>query len=255
MGCELSQLQLHAYFDGELDAVSASAFETHLKSCFECQTALASEEALRASIANANLYERTPAALRRSIAAQIPALPAAVPHTHALSPAWRWLALAASFLFLATLSWQVLLHFRAASEQPPLVAAALDAHLRSLQLGHLADVQSTDQHTVKPWFDGKIDFAPPVRDFANDGFPLLGGRLDVLDRQTVAALVYGRRKHIINVFVSPAGTAPEPPSPSSAGSSQGYNWLAWQNGGFSFYAVSDVNPADLEQLKQLFLNQ
>ena len=252
MSCELSQLQLHAYFDGELDAVSASAFETHLKSCFECHTALASEEALRASIANANLYERTPAALRRSISAQIPARPTAVARAHAVSPAWRGLALAASFLFLATLSWQLLQRFRGGSQQPPLVAAALDAHLRSLQQGHLADVQSTDQHTVKPWFDGKVDFAPPVRDFASVGFPLLGGRLDVLDHKTVAALVYGRRKHIINVFVSRLNAAPEPPS---SGSSQGYNWLAWQNGGFSFYAVSDVNPADLEQLKQLFLNQ
>jgi anti-sigma factor RsiW len=252
VSCELSQLQLHAYFDGELDAVSASAFESHLKSCFECQTALASEEALRVSIADANLYERTPAALRRSIAAQLPGRTTAVPQAHSVSPAWRWLALAASFLFLATLSWQLLQHFRAVSEQPPLVAAALDAHLRSLQQGHLADVESTDQHTVKPWFDGKVDFAPPVRDFANAGFPLLGGRLDVLDRKTVAALVFGRRKHIINVFVSRANDAAEPPT---SGSSQGYNWVTWQNRGFSFYAVSDVNLADLEQLEQLFLNQ
>jgi anti-sigma factor RsiW len=253
VNCEVSQLQLHAYFDGELDAVSTAAFESHLKSCSECQTTLASEQALRSSIVAANLYERAPAELRGTIAAQFPSRPVALPQTQSISPNWRWLALAASFLFLATLSWQLLQHFRTTSE-PPVIAAAIDAHLRSLQQGHLADVESTDQHTVKPWFDGKVDFAPPVRDFANDGFPLLGGRLDVLDGKTVAALVYGRRKHVINVFVSRASAAAAAPSASS-GSSQGYNWLAWQNGGFSFYAVSDVNSADLEQLKQLFLNQ
>jgi anti-sigma factor (TIGR02949 family) len=253
VSCELSQWQLHAYFDGELDAVSAASFESHLKSCSECQTALASEQALRAAVASARLYERAPAELRRSLTVQLPGRPAVTTQPQTISPAWRWLALAASFLFLATLSWQLLQRFRAASGQPPIITAALDAHLRSLQQGHLADVESTDQHTVKPWFDGKVDFAPPVQDFANDGFPLLGGRLDILDRKTVAALVYGRRKHIINIFVSRSNAPSEPAATS--GSSQGYNWLAWENGGFSFYAVSDVNPADLEQLKRLFLNQ
>ena len=254
MSCEVSQMQLHAYFDGELDAISSAAFESHLKSCSECQSVLASEEALRTSIARANLYELAPAELRRSVAAQLPSrLPASSPQPQSIRPAWRWLALAASFLFLATLSWQLLQHFRTTSA-PPVIAAAIDAHLRSLQQGHLADVESTDQHTVKPWFDGKVDFAPPIHDFANDGFPLHGGRLDVLDGKTVAALVYARRKHIINVFVSPANLAAAATSASS-GSFQGYNWLAWQNGGFRFYAVSDVNSADLEQLKQLFLNQ
>jgi len=250
VSCEQSQIQLHAYFDGELDAPSAAAFEGHLKSCSECQSVLAAEEALRASIAQANLYERAPTGLRRSIAMQLPAPPAA-PSAFAqpTSSPWRWLALAASVLFLATLGWQLRQYFPGFSHQPPIIAAALDAHLRSLQQGHLADVESTDQHTVKPWFDGKLDFAPPVRDFAADGFPLLGGRLDVLNVKAVAALVYGRRKHIINVFVWPG--APSEVSPNS-GESQGYNWAAWQSGGFSFCAVSDVSPADLQQLQQLF---
>lgn len=250
MSCELSRLQLHAYFDGELDAVSAAGFEIHLQSCSDCQSALASEEALRSSIVRANLYERAPLDLRRSIASQLPGRPVVVPKP--VSPSRRWLALAASFLFLATLGWQLLRRFNAPPQQPIMIAAALDAHLRSLQQGHLADVESTDQHTVKPWFDGKVDFAPPVRDFANDGFPLVGGRLDVLDRKTVAALVYGRRKHVINLFISRASSQTTPPS---SGSSEGYNWLAWQNAGFNFCAVSDVNSADLEQLKQLLLSQ
>ena len=255
MNCELSQTRLHAYFDGELDAVGAAEFEKHLKSCSECQSTLASEEALRSSIVQANLYERAPASLRRSIVSQFPAPQVArIPSVSSRGASWRWLALAASVLFLASLAWQVRQHFGAREEQPAIVAAALDAHLRSLQQGHLADVQSTDQHTVKPWFDGKLDFAPPVRDFAADGFPLMGGRLDVLDGKTVAALVYGRRKHIINVFVWPVAS-PESNQAALSGANQGYNWLEWQSGGFAFCAVSDVIPADLQQLKQLSLNR
>ena len=250
MNCELSQTRLHAYFDGELDAVGAAEFEKHLNSCTECQSALASEQTLRSSIVQANLYERAPAGLRRSIVSQFPA-PQMAPIRSISSPkaGWRWLALAASVMFLASLAWQVRQHFVAREGQPAVVAAALDAHLRSLQQGHLADVQSTDQHTVKPWFDGKLDFAPPVRDFAAEGFPLTGGRLDVLDGKTVAALIYGRRKHIINVFVWPAGV---PETHTQIGESHGYNWIGWQSSGFRFCAVSDVNPADLQQLQQLF---
>jgi anti-sigma factor (TIGR02949 family) len=251
VSCELTQVKLHAYFDGELDAPSAAAFESHLKSCGECQSALDSEKALRDCFTRANLYEHAPAGLRKSLSSQLsvdPA-PAAVAITPAVSPAWRWLALAASFLFVASLGWQIVPRFRTGERGSTVVAAALDAHLRSLQQGHLADVLSTDQHTVKPWFDGRIDFAPPVRDFAADGYPLLGGRLDVLDGKTVAALVYGRRKHVINVFVWPV--SPSAPA-SSSSASQGYNWVAWQNGGFAFCAVSDVNSNDLQELRQLF---
>jgi mycothiol system anti-sigma-R factor len=247
VSCDQSQLQVHAYFDGELDAPSAAAFETHLKSCTECRSALASEEALRESITQANLYERAPAQLRQSIAAQLPKPVTAISPRN-VNPAWRWLAVAASILFLTSLGWQLLPQFRTTNSQSALVAAAVDAHLRSLQQGHLADVQSTDQHTVKPWFDGKLDFAPPVRDLASNDFPLLGGRIDILEGKTVAALVYGRRKHIINVFIEPTNS---PAQAEQSGTSQGYNWLTWQNAGFHFSAVSDVNLADLQQLKQL----
>ncbi|HXJ43237.1 MAG TPA: hypothetical protein VNH18_28410, partial [Bryobacteraceae bacterium] len=126
------------------------------------------------------------------------------------------------------------------------------AHLRSMQPGHLVDVQSTDQHTVKPWFAGKLDFAPPVHDFASNDFPLVGGRLDVIEGRTVAALVYGRRKHFINVFVEKAALDA---SWNGSGEAQGYHWTAWSKTGFKFCAVSDVSAADLEQLKQLFVQE
>ena len=251
MVCELSQTRLHAYFDGELDAVTAAAFEKHLESCPECHRQLGAERSLRRSLQEANLYERSPQALRERLlgnSAKASAIPLRAP---VRSVSWGWLAAAAVLLLAIMVGWRQF--GREPGLSPTQVAAAtlVDAHLRSLQPGHLTDVESTDQHTVKPWFDGRLDFAPPVHDFAADGFPLLGGRLDVAEGRTVAALVYGRRKHIINVFVSRANS--EDTTPVS-GFSQGYNWLAWQDVGFNFCAVSDVNPADLEQLKQLFLN-
>jgi anti-sigma factor RsiW len=124
--------------------------------------------------------------------------------------------------------------------------------LRSLQPGHLTDVQSTDQHTVKPWFDGKIDFAPSVPNFASEGFPLLGGRLDVLTGRTAAALVYGRRKHIINVFVLESRFTAKG---WGSGERNGYHWLSWQKGGYIYLAVSDAAENDLQQVRDLFLKE
>jgi anti-sigma factor RsiW len=160
---------------------------------------------------------------------------------------WRWLAAAAALLLLVYGGWRVNLLGRGDSRDI-LASKIVDAHLRSLQPGHLEDVISTDQHTVKPWFDGKVDFAPPVRDFAEQGFPLRGGRLDVVDNRTVAALVYGRRKHVVNVFVWPTSEKDAAPH---AGSIHGYQWLDWRKQGMEFYAVSDAAAADLDQLQHL----
>jgi anti-sigma factor RsiW len=134
------------------------------------------------------------------------------------------------------------------SAESAYASAIVDAHLRSLQPGHLEDVVSTDQHTVKPWFDGKLDFAPPVRDFASEGFPLQGGRVDVVRGHTVAVLVYGRRKHVVNVFIWP--TAEHDSRPRS-GSQLGYNWVDWRQGGMELCAISDANSSDLDALRQL----
>ncbi len=249
MSCELCRTHLHAYLDGELDAPAAAAFEQHLASCQECTSALANEQALRESFARSNLYERAPAGLRQKIRASLPPV---TPEPARRAIPWRWPVLAAASLLFAFLGWQL---FSGAFHRPAQYAfanAILDAHLRSLQPGHLTDVESTDQHTVKPWFDGKIDFAPPVRDFAAAGFPLAGGRIDVVDGQTVAVLVYGRRKHFVNVFVWKAtDTKPW----AGSGTAQGYHWLAWERDGLHFCAISDAAPADLEQLKQFFQSE
>jgi anti-sigma factor (TIGR02949 family) len=250
--CDQAQTQLHGYLDGELDALSAASFEKHLETCLDCKQSLAVEEALHQSIQKANLYERAPESLRKSRLGNPQQLPTVRSFPAARFSPWRWLAVAAVLLLGVFIGWRQLQLSRGPSDAQLMAASFVDAHLRSLQPGHLTDVESTDQHTVKPWFDGRIDFAPPVRDFANEGFPLIGGRLDAAGGRTVAALVYARRKHIINVFVEKA----QPDTHwNGAGEAQGYHWLAWQQNGFSFCAVSDVAPTDLAQLQQLFVAQ
>ena len=160
------------------------------------------------------------------------------------------LALAASFILIVTIvvGWRVMMPRTGGGDAPEPASAIVDAHLRSLQPGHLTDVISSDQHTVKPWFDGKIDFAPGVRDFQAEGFPLQGGRLDIIRGRTVAAVVYARRKHLINVFIWPT-TGND--SSASSGSLYGYHWIRWRKDKMEMWAVSDVNAADLGELQSL----
>jgi len=247
VSCDYTRTALHGYLDGELDATRAAEFERHLENCRECENSLASAEALRSSLQRSNLYEGAPSSLRKKIRTGLDA--ATAPKTHRI-PVWRWLAVAASILIVTAVSWYVWPRIENSASSAPFTAAELiDAHVRSLQPGHLTDVASTDQHTVKPWFDGKLAFVPPVKDFADEGFPLLGGRLDVLGGQNVAALVYGRRKHIINVFVLPTKEPDTPIHPP--GLRQGYQWFHWRHQGMEYCVVSDLSASDLRELAQL----
>ncbi|HXM11308.1 MAG TPA: zf-HC2 domain-containing protein [Terriglobales bacterium] len=246
MICDRAGAVVHGYFDNELDAAGAAEFERHLEQCSDCVYALEDMEALRSSMGLAQLYERAPTSLRKNIVASlgserpVPAVPSRT--------AWRWLAVAAAILLIAYASWRATSVGWSGSYDGVLAAEIVDAHLRSLQPGHLTDVISTDQHTVKPWFDGKLDFSPPVQDFGDQGFPLQGGRIDVVHGQTVAALVYVRREHFVNVFIWPAGEKDRAPS---SGSQQGYQWLEWRKAGMEFCVVSDAPKPSLEQLQTL----
>jgi mycothiol system anti-sigma-R factor len=249
MACEQPKTHLHAYLDGELDAAGMATFERHLETCADCAAALEAEEGLRRSLQQAELYERAPESLRRKVRIATAPTPA---RASAHPGAWRWLAVAAALIIAILWGSRSFFPIIKSPQQAAWTTTLLDAHLRSLQPGHLTDVESTDQHTVKPWFDGKLDIAPPVRDFATDGFPLVGGRLDVIEGRTVAALVYGRRKHMVNVFVwKSQDTVPY----SDSGERQGYHWVSWQKDGFTFCAVSDVSLPELQQLKTLFFQR
>lgn len=249
MSCDYPTTLLHAYLDGELDAVRAAEFERHLEDCRDCTATLGAAESLRSSLQRAQLYETAPIELRKRIRSEF-RLPATLKGSSWIAM-WRWAAIAAMLLLATTVGYLVVPRFRTPAQDSTVTATeVIDAHIRSLQAGHLTDVASTDQHTVKPWFDGKLDFVPPVKDYMDEGFPLIGGRLDVLGEHNVAALVYGRRKHFINVFVWPTKEPDTPIHPP--GSRQGFQWVHWRHQGMEFCAVSDVSAQDLHELAQLF---
>lgn len=172
----------------------------------------------------------------------------AMPDRKAATNRREWFRLTAAFacgLAVALISTWLL---RANTEPDRFAAEAVSAHVRSLMGTHLMDVASSDQHTVKPWFNGKLTFSPPVHDLASEGFPLAGGRLDYLDRQPVAALVYRHRLHVINLFVAPCRDGP---SGSRTSSIQGFNVVGWCSGDMRYWAVSDLNQDELLNFTRL----
>jgi anti-sigma factor RsiW len=245
--CELARNTLHGYFDGELDAVRASEFERHLENCPECQVSMKELEAMSGRLQQSNLYAQASPRLEQRIREQ---LSLTDQRESARRPRRSWFLMPAfAVLAMVLVFWIALRLVQPHTYSARIQAELLDAHVRSLQPGHLMDVESTDQHTVKPWFDGKLDFVPPVGDFSQQGFPLVGGRLDVVDGHSIAALVYARRKHFINLFVWPneklAGVS------EGTGSRAGYNWVSWRSGDMHLCLISDASMNDLQQLKEL----
>jgi anti-sigma factor RsiW len=236
------QERIHPYVDGELDVANAREVELHLSACEECR---ALEQRIRALssvlTASAPAYH-APAALRKNVRAAL---------RKEAKPArqigwWVFAAGAACALLL-------LVFALSQTTRAPREAIADDVvanHVRSLLATHLVDVASSNQHTVKPWFDGKVDFAPEVRDLAADGFPLVGGRLDYLQGKTVVALVYERNKHPINLFIVPAST--NRAAAPSALTRRGYHLIHWTRGEMDYWAVSDLNAEELHQFAAHF---
>src|SRR5277367_5932852 len=258
VACESNELLLHAYSDGELDLVRSLEIEEHVKTCASCERELREQQTLRKGIRAANLYHHAPESLRARIIAlprptqssenergSIATMPA---RTVRRRPMLERLAVAAAILIALVLGIRMIPGVLNA-RQGDLVAEELVAsHIRSLQPGHLMDVVSTDQHTVKPWFDGKLDFAPPVRDLADQGYPLIGGRLHYVGDRNGAALVYQLREHYISVYAWPdEGRQANPPE---ALSRQGYNVACTASGGMRLCGVSDVSVGDLRQFME-----
>jgi anti-sigma factor RsiW len=253
VNCELTQRYVPGYLDGELDLVRTIEMESHLMGCPTCAQELETLKALQAALQRSALAYAAPSALREQIQTSL----RASTMTDVRERKFKWPSLniwqlAGAFALLALISitsWQLTARFRPPSVDQQIAAEVFASHVRSLEANHLMDVASTDQHTVKPWFDGKLDFSPPVEDLASDGFPLVGGRLDYLEGREVAALVYQRRKHLINVFAWPGSgeTNSTPPIQPR----QGYNIMRWSRDGFQFWAVSDVAASDLAEFVHL----
>jgi anti-sigma factor RsiW len=239
------EAQVDAYLDGELAASDTVELEAHLRGCPTCGRFRDDRLALRHAIAARMPRLEAPEFLRTRVRATLreAASPARARPTSLL--AWRWLAFAASIAVVAVGSWRLAEVHTASST---LADEVLASHVRSLMPGHLSDVVSSDQHTVKPWFDGKLDFSPPVHDFSGRGYPLLGGRLDYLNGRPVAALVYGRRRHVINVFLWPA-TGPE--GVARPVERRGYHILHWATPDLAYWVASDLGLSELTEFAGL----
>lgn len=238
--------QLDSYLDGELAAPDAGELEAHLRVCPECARLEQRRRTLGAALREHLPRYEAPDTLRARVRAALRKETTPLGAVRRGPLPWRALSVAASLAVVAVGSWQLALR-RAQGEA--LADQVVGSHVRSLMAGHLADVPSSDQHTVKPWFNGKLDFSPPVYDFAGRDFPLLGGRLDYLGGQPVAALVYGRRQHVINVFLWPTGRG------RSAGSGdftrQGYHVLHWTTPEYTYWVASDLGLAELQEFTGL----
>lgn len=253
MNCDLTERIVPGYLDDELDLVRVIEMETHLERCAACTQELENQQALRSVLQRGSLAYAAPTVLGERIQSSLRTLSGAEVQESKIKwpflKLWQWAGAVAVLALFSISSWQLTSSLRAPSSDQRVTSEVFSSHVRSLEANHLMDVVSTDQHTVKPWFDGKLDFSPPVEDLASDGFPLVGGRLDYVENRDVAALVYQRRKHIINVFVWPNPTRST--FTQAIESRQGYNITQWSRGGFQFWAVSDVAAPDLAEFVRL----
>ncbi|HKA76345.1 MAG TPA: anti-sigma factor [Pseudolabrys sp.] len=243
MTCEEAEVMLHALIDDELDAGHAREVEAHVAQCERCAAQLAAYRDLHQAVQGGNLRYAAPASLRRSIDRAVPSL--VMTNRRTLLKGF-----ALGGVVSAAAAASITLVIVGADRDKRILGEAISAHLRSLQADHLTDVLSSDQHTVKPWFNGRIDLAPPIIDLTAEGFTLIGGRLDFIDGKPVAAIVYRRRVHVINLFVA-QGMGPALPAPKVE-SVQGFNILRWSDQGLNLLAVSDLNPDELEEFGTKF---
>ncbi|HEY4415967.1 MAG TPA: anti-sigma factor [Verrucomicrobiae bacterium] len=246
MNCAEIRLWLHAHVDGELDAANSFEVERHLKTCAACTAEVKSLQSLRTSLRAGDLSFRAPDSLKNDLCQFVREMGKEKVSREKIDWQWLW----KFFAFGATAFALLTIFLRPAgiSQRDELLDEIVASHVRSLQAEHLTDVVSSDQHTVKPWFDGKLDFAPEVKDFAAQGFPLVGGRLDYMNGHAVAALVYRRNKHFINVFVWPTTGVEK----AKTESRRGYSIINYETNGLHRCLVSDLNPTELGDLAELF---
>jgi mycothiol system anti-sigma-R factor len=247
VNCHETQELLHAYLDGELDVVSDVALTHHMDECPECAQAYHGQQALRAALRTSALTFPPPEHLQQRIRSAV----RRASRTDSRARVWArpWLRVGAAFAAGVLLMWGVESLRPGPAPEDLLMQEVIAGHTRSLMASHLTDVASSDQHTVKPWFEGKLPFAPPVQDWAAQGFPLVGGRLDYLGNRPVAALVYQRRQHMINLFLWPA--TPDGDHEESRYTRQGYNLIHGTAADMTYWVVSNLNMSELQEFVRL----
>jgi anti-sigma factor RsiW len=248
MNCEEAEVLLHALIDGELDAGHAREVEAHIAGCPRCAAALSDYREMSKAMASADVRYTAPPELRRRIEAALPQPQAQVVQMPSRRAVLRGFAMGSAVSAIAATGLFAIVVRNDDMER--IQSEVVSAHLRSLQAGHLIDVVSTDQHTVKPWFNGKLDVAPPVIDLTAQGFTLIGGRLDYVDARAIGAVVYRRRQHVINLFV--AQTASTEHRAAKIETVQGFNIRHWSDRGLNYWAVSDLAKDELADFGDKF---
>lgn len=252
MDCAQARTFIECDVDDELDPVTSAGVEEHARHCAACQRAVARLVSLRSLIKEGAPYLRAPDRFAQEVRARIDR-EHRPPHLARSGWQWQWLRPFALVAATAVVTWIPASLLMQPSRNDLLAEEIIASHARSTLTGHVADIESAERHTVKPWLSSKLDFSPPVRDLTSAGFPLAGARLDYVDRRPVAALVYARRKHVIDLFVWPHSGAPNL-APMQALSRQGYNVLHWNDGSMRFWAISDLNSDELKLFAEMFAN-
>jgi anti-sigma factor RsiW len=246
MDCEQVSASLDAYIDQELEPGPASELAGHARDCPRCAAAVAERQRLRSALAGGMSYHPAPRETARSIQESL--RPPTLAPRRARAPGWAWGSLAASLVMAGMVIWSLVAPMRRGLADE-VVRDAVSSHIRSLMGSHLADIAVSDQHTVKPWFAGKVEFSPRVTDFASEGFPLVGGRLDYVAGRSAAAVIYTRHAHVINLL-SCLDPDAKPSAPRTF-TDRGYQAVAWTERGMRFCAVSDLNAEELMTFAEL----
>jgi mycothiol system anti-sigma-R factor len=245
--CTDIQAALPGYIDGELDPLRNLEIEQHLQHCGVCSKTYKADQTLQTAIQTGAQYYPAPADLRKRIRSSIPQARKGEP-VFPVMP-WRWLSVAASVAVVVILAWNLVPRPDGLDAEQLVAQEVVSSHVRSLMASHLVDVSSSDRHTVKPWFTGKLDFSPSVVDLTDQGFPLIGGRLDYLDKKPMAAVVYKRREHVINLFIRPA--AQDSPVEHKTVARQGFHLVQWSKAGMTYWVISDLNDTELQEFVRL----
>lgn len=269
MDCTQTQSLLHGHLDQELDLASSMALDRHLESCPSCRAAFEAQSAMRSSIRRYAQYHAAPSRLAERIQASLDRASGATPKARArrhwlalgrwprLAAAvasardGEWLRLGTAVAATAIVTWTAAFQIAKPPSEQRIAEQVITGHARSIITGHIADVASSDRHTVKPWLSAKLDFSPPVTDLTASGFPCVGGRLDYLNNRPVAVLVYRRRQHVINLFVWPDRQHPAV-APTRLRPRQGYHIVRWRDSGMAFWAISDLDDSELKSFAERY---